>query len=92
MNGEEWMKKNRVSDLVVKDWGEAPYNMMDLPFVELTLLELHHKSNAAKGDKPGFMFMSQKQVMGPWIGCQVSVEMLARALKKLGYRLEKEER
>jgi len=57
--------------------------------IQMKPVEIHHKEDGTKDDKPSFAIVMTSPVMDPVVG-QISLEMLNEGLEDIGYKIEKQ--
>lgn len=72
------------------DHGTKPIDLTHLDFrvsAEYMPIEIHHKINGAKGEKPSFCIVGKQYINSAYM--QISLEMLNEGLKEIGYKITK---
>jgi len=76
-------------DIKVKDWGTEPIDLSEeQAVIEMKPVELHHKSNGEINDGASFLILMRHPSIPGSVVTQVSFNMLAEAMKELGYDLK----
>lgn len=87
-----------MEEIKVKDVGTDQYDLTHLECIEkmgydleeVRMFEFYHKSDAAIGDRPGFLMVYARPQKGFCCG-QISLDNLKKCLDKVGYVVVKKD-
>ena len=89
------MKPIDVNDFVGIDHGDNNVDLLEVSKgkmpIEMRPVQLHHKNNGAKGDKPSFTIV-MAPAGGTLVYGQVSLAMMEKAFDQVGYTLVRKEK